>query len=137
MMIAQPAAAFAQAGGDPGLPSVVSLPAELEAVLRSYEEAWSERDAEGLASLFTRDGFVLRPGHPPAHGHEAILRAYANSGGPLSLRAYHYEIEGPVGYIIGGYATVPDRPEVGKFMLALRRGPSGVWLIAADIDNGN
>ena len=84
-----------------------------------------------------RDQYVLRPGTPPAQGRQAILAAYANAGGPLSLKAYAYAVEGPVGYIIGGYATAPDRPAVGKFVLALRRGPSGAWLIAADIDNGN
>lgn len=119
------------------LPPTISLPAELAIVLSGYEAAWGARDAVGLADLFTPDGYVLRPGQPPAHGREAILAAYAGAGGPLSLRAYAYDVEGPVGYIIGGYATAPGQTEVGKFVLALRRGPSGTWLIAADIDNGN
>ena len=47
-------------------PAQVTLPLELDAVLRAYEVAWGERDANALADLFTVDGFVLRPGHPPA-----------------------------------------------------------------------
>ena len=136
-VLAQPMVAFAQNEGSVALPSAVSLPGDLEAVLRHYERAWANRDAVALADLFTADAFVLRPGHPPAHGRVAILEAYANSGGPLSLKAYDYGTEGPVGYIIGGYSSGPDRPETGKFVLALRRGPSGEWRIAADIDNGN
>jgi ketosteroid isomerase-like protein len=120
-----------------GEPPVVSMPEEIESVLRGYEEAWGNRDAEALADLFVADGFVLRPGRPPAHGREAILEAYAGAGGPLSLRAYEYQTDGSVGYIIGGFSFAPDRPAVGKFVLALRRGPEGSWLIAADIDNGN
>jgi len=131
----QPVAAQDPAGG--ALPAGIEIPSDLSTVLRSYEAAWEGRDAVGLADLFTPDGFVLRPGHPPAHGRDAILAAYANSGGPLVLTPYAYQVEGEVGYIIGGYAPAVSFPDVGKFVLALRRGPSGAWLIAADIDNGN
>ena len=115
----------------------VELPPELAQVLRGYEAAWGQRDAEGLAQLFTEDGFVLRPGHPPVRGRPAIREAYANSGGPLVLRAYGYAVEGDVGYIVGGYAGHEADQDDGKFVLAIRRGPDGRWLIAADMDNGN
>jgi ketosteroid isomerase-like protein len=132
-----PSHVMAQGTQAAALPPVTSLPTALEAVLRGYEDAWSARDAVALSNLFTSDGFVLRPGHPPVRGRESIREAYANSGGPLSLRAYAYQVDGAVGYIIGGYSAGPDRPAVGKFVLALRRASSGTWLIAADIDNGN
>ncbi|NNF06562.1 MAG: nuclear transport factor 2 family protein [Candidatus Eisenbacteria bacterium] len=115
----------------------MSLPDELARVLRDYEVSWAKSDAAGLAALFTEDGYVLRPGRSPVHGREAILAAYKNSGGPLALKAYAYETEGNVGYIIGGYSTDPKSPEVGKFVLAIRRDDSGKWFIVADIDNGN
>ena len=136
-LFAAPSIAAAQDGDRGELPELVTLPAGLSAVLRGYEAAWGRRDAEALADLFTPDGFVLRPGHPPAHGREEILEAYATSGGPLTLRAYDYSVEGDVGFIVGGYSSSPDRLESGKFVLALRRHASGRWLIAADIDNGN
>ena len=119
------------------LPPAVVLPAALDAVLRGYEVAWTNRDAVALADLFTPDGYVLRPGQGPAQGRPAILRAYRNAGGPLSLKPYQYGVDGGVGFIIGGYSSAPGQPEVGKFVLALRRDESGTWLIAADIDNGN
>ena len=115
----------------------VDLPPQVERVLRDYEQAWRQRDAKALAQLFTEDGFVLRPGRPPARGRAAILRAYQNSGGNLALRAFDYAVSEDVGYIIGGFSAQPDQPDVGKFVLLLRRGPSGRWLITADIDNGN
>lgn len=118
------------------LPDTVALPAELGAVLRAYETAWEARDAEALAALFTDDGFVLRPGYPPVRGRSAIRTAYAQSGGPLSLIAYDYAVEGDTGWIIGGYGPEPGFPPGGKYVLALRR-VEGAWRIHADMDNGN
>ena len=118
------------------LPSV-TLPAALDRVLRDYERAWRNRDADALAALFTEDGFVLRSGHPPVRGRDAIKRAYQNSGGRLHLRALAFEQSGPVAYIVGGYTSTPKWPDAGTFVLTLRRGPDGTWLIAADMDNAN
>lgn len=116
---------------------LVSLPADIDRVLRDYEDAWAGRDAESLANLFTEDGFVLRPGSPLVHGRDAIHEAYSASGGSLVLRPYAYAVADSVGYIVGGFAASEDAPDVGKFVLTLRRAVSGRWLIAADIDNGN
>lgn len=117
------------------LPSV-DLPPALDRVLRDYERAWQAKDAAGLAALFTEDGFVLSSGKPPVRGRDAIKVAYANSGGPLALRALAYATDGNVGYIIGAFGSMKDEPDSGKFNLALRR-VKGKWLIAADMDNGN
>jgi ketosteroid isomerase-like protein len=118
------------------LPSV-SLPPELDRVLRDYEREWGARNATGLAALFAEDGFVLQNGRPPAQGREAIIRAYTGSGGPLFLRAMAYSADGSTGWIIGGYKGQPEGPDGGKFVLALKKGRDGRWLIAADIDNTN
>jgi ketosteroid isomerase-like protein len=115
----------------------VTLPPELDAVLRAYEREWAARSAEGLARLFTDDGFVLQPGRPPVRGRAAIARAYEGAGGPLALRALAYATADTVGYIIGGYATAAGSRDMGKFILLIRRTPGGPWRIAADMDNGN
>lgn len=117
------------------LPSV-ELPAELARVLRDYEAAWVGRDPAALASLFTEEGFVLANGKPPVRGRAAIREAYANAGGPLSLRALAWSFEGTTGYIIGGYGASKDVADDGKFILALRK-VDGKWLIDADMDNSN
>ena len=118
------------------LPSV-ALPPALDRVLRDYERAWEARDAQALAALFTPDGFVLRPGQPPVRGREAIRRAYENAGGPLHLRALAFERADSVAYVVGGYGAAADRPDSGKFVLALRRTSEGPWRIFADMDNPN
>lgn len=133
-----PAPSYAQAPTPPpALPSI-TLPAELDRVLRDYERAWKNSAEDALADLFTPDGFVPT-GQGWVRGRDAIRATYASSGGGLQLRALAYAVQDTVGYIVGAYgygdsAPVPDR---GKFVLALRRARGGTWLIAADIDQSD
>ncbi len=115
----------------------VELPSELARVLRDYEEAWEGRDASALAALFANDGFVLPNGRPPVRGRDAIREHYADSGGPLALRALAFATEGSVGYIIGGFARKESEPDIGKFTLTLRKEVDGRWLIVSDMDSPN
>ena len=117
--------------------SALALPPDLNRVLRDYERAWRARDARALANLFAEDGYVLANAKPPVRGRAAIREAYARAGGPLWLRALAFEAEGRAGYIVGVYSGKADGPETGKFVLALKRGATGRWLIAADIDNSS
>lgn len=114
----------------------IDIPDELRLVLDNYETYWQERDASRLASLFTEDGFILRPGHPPVRGRMEIENAYHNSGGPLVLHAYDYHIDGDLAIIIGGYTTDASLPDRGKFTLTLKKF-NDVWLIHSDMDNGS
>lgn len=120
----------------PQLPSV-TLPAPIARVLTDYETAWQSKDAAALAALFAEDGFVLPSGVPPVRGRARIQEHYADSGGPLALRALAFEAEGSVGYVIGGYARRAGEPDVGKFTLTLRKDADGRWLIMSDMDNDN
>lgn len=124
------------ASAEPPQPSL-KLPPELARVLSDYETAWSSRDAAALARLFAEDGFVLPGGGVPVRGRAAIERHYKGSGGPLALRAFAFATEGPVGYILGGYAGKAGDPDDGKFTLTLRKGADGRWLIFSDMDNSN
>jgi ketosteroid isomerase-like protein len=119
------------------MPSV-ALPPEIDRVLRDYEREWEAGNAAALARLFTEDGFVLRPGHPPVRGRAAIEESYRGASGDLHLRALAYSAADSVGYVIGAFAYgSADAPDGGKFILALRRGADGRWLISADMDNPN
>ena len=118
------------------LPSV-TLPADIERVLKDYEKAWSANDAPALASLFLPDGMALPSGQQPARGTDAIRKAYSHGGAmPTSLRAVDYAVSGDMAYIVGGYAPAGAQADMGKFVLVLRR-VDGRWLIAADIENAN
>jgi len=118
------------------LPSV-TLPPELDRVLRDYERHWREGNPEELAALFTEDGFVMSPRQPPLRGRQKIREKYASTGGNLTLRAIAFHASDSVAYIIGAYRYDPEGSDTGKFVLALRKNPSGRWLIAADMDSSN
>ena len=88
------------AGQQPTIPASqpsVSLPAELDRVLRDYESAWGAKDAARLSRLFAEDGFVLPAGSPPVRGRAAVETFYNGHGGPLFLRAFAYATDGKVG----------------------------------------
>ena len=98
---------------EPPQPSV-ALPVGLARVLIDYEQAWSKKDASGLAQLFAEDGFVLSPGHAMVRGRMAIEGAYWGFGGPLSLRAVAFAVEGNLAYIIGAYGPTPGPRTTGN-----------------------
>jgi ketosteroid isomerase-like protein len=132
-----PVVAQSPSAGDLQLPSV-SLPAELDRVLRDYERAWRSGDATNVAALFSIDGFVLQNGRAPVRGRAAIGKAYAGqAGGELRLRALGYAVADTVGYIIGAYTYGETPGDMGKWTLTLRRARGGRWEIFSDMDNGN
>ena len=116
------------------LPSV-SLPDELERVLRDYERHWRDGNAERLAALFTEDGMVARRG-AWIRGQQALRAALQRTSSDLRLRAVVYAVDGRVGYIIGayGYGDQPASYDRGLFILTLRQRKDGHWLIVADLD---
>lgn len=116
----------------------VTLPPELDRVLRDYENAWRAGDAKALASLFAEDGFVLQSNAPPVRGRTAIEAAYKGQGGsPLQLRALAFGTGDTNGFIIGAYRYGMETHDMGKFTLTLRRTPGGPWLIFSDMDNSS
>jgi ketosteroid isomerase-like protein len=129
------AAAQTPQSPDPQMPSVISLPPEFDRVLRDYEAAWREGDGPRLASLFTDDGFAVQSGSPIRRGRAAIAGGLTKPGGTLQLTAYAYSSSATVAYIVGGYRYPSTVGTGGRFVLALRSGPDGRWLIAADLDN--
>lgn len=123
--------AGAQAADPQGLVPI----APLERVLRDNEDAWRAGDGPRLAALFREDGFALHNDALPVRGRAAIARTGTAPGGDIQLRAFAYAQGDSVGYVVGAFSYPGWTGPGGKFLLALRRGPSGRWLIAADMDN--
>ena len=124
-----------QVAPDMRVPLAIALPPEFDRVLRDYEAAWRDGDGARLASLFTEDGFAVQSGSPMRRGRAAIAGGITRPGGTLQLTAYAYSSSGNVGYIVGGYRYPTTVGAGGRFVLALRSGSDGRWLIAADLDN--
>jgi hypothetical protein len=116
------------------LPSV-ELPPELARVLRDYERHWHAGRADSLVGLFTPDGFIARRGGW-VRGTAALREGLQRTSSDLRLRAVAYSMDGGVAYIIGNYGYGSDEgiPDRGMFILTLRRGDGGRWLISADLD---
>ncbi len=113
-------------------PPSVALPPELDRVLRDYERAWSAKDPEALARLFTAEGMALPSGQPPAQGAASIRQAYAqHAGSPLALRALAYATSGDLAYIIGGFAPAPGQPDLGRSRSRPCRRCCSCWCSAA------
>ena len=117
------------------VPPAVSLPPALDRVLRDYERAWRDGNGPGLAALFTDDGFAAQSGSPVRQGRAAIAQGITRPGGALQLTAYAFSVSDTLGYIVGGYRYPQSTGPGGRFVLALRMGAEGRWLIAADLDN--
>ena len=130
-----PLAVGAGQSSDPLGVDPVTLPPALDRVLRDYEAAWEAGDGKTLAALFTEDGFALNNGSMPTRGRDRIAAMLTQPGGDLQLRAFAYSVSDSVGYIIGGFRYPNTTGPGGKFLLALRKGRDGRWLIAADMDN--
>ena len=123
-------------GPAPPLPAV-TLPAELDRVLRDYESAYAGRDARALGALFAEDGYLLQPGRPAVRGRTAVAAALSGEGGALALVPIAFGMADSVGYVVGTFGAERTAGEGGKFVLALRRDAAGAWRIAADIANPN
>jgi ketosteroid isomerase-like protein len=117
------------------VPPAIALPPALDRVLRDYESAWRDGDGPRLAALFTEDGFAVQSGSPIARGRAAIAKNITRPGGDLQLTAYAYAVSGEVGHIVGGYRYPQSPGPGGRFVLALKMGSDGRWLIAVDLDN--
>ena len=126
----------AQAPEPPAPLASINLPPELQRVLTDYETQW-RFGGDSLMKLFTEDAILTVGGKPPARGRAAIGAHFAGPKGPLALRAIAYAAEGNIAYIIGGYTMERGAPDIGKFVLTLKKAPNGRWLIFSDMDTGN
>lgn len=136
LLLVAAACSQSPASSAPALPSV-SLPPELDRVLRDYETAYARRDSAALAALFAEDGFLLPAGGPPVRGHGSVARVLSLEGGPLSLVPVSYALGDSVAYVIGTFGAERSAGEGGKFVLALKRRGAEPWRVAADIANPN
>jgi len=109
----------------------ITLPPELDRLLRDYERFQRAGDKAGLASLFTEDGLYPSP-NGWLRGRETIRTTDGIGTANLRLRATAYSIDGATGYVAGffGNANNPSIPDIARLLFALRREPDGSWRIA-------
>lgn len=110
-------------------------------VINAYLDAYRRNDPNSIAGLYSRDAVLLPPGHELVRGRDDI-RAYWSRGmeAGFAMDTLRIEVAGGSGYVVGRYYVPPDEDddaETGKFIIAFRREPDGVWRITADIWNAD
>jgi ketosteroid isomerase-like protein len=110
-------------------------------VIDAYLDAYRRNDPDAIAGLYSGDAVLLPPGHELVRGRDDI-RTYWGRGmeAGFAMDTLRIESAGGSGYVVGRYYVPPDEDddaETGKFVIALRRDPDGVWRITADIWNAD
>jgi ketosteroid isomerase-like protein len=112
--------------------------AQVEQVLRAYEDAYNARDARALAAVHAEDGAYVTAEGDPIRGRAALEQFWAEHAGmDLVLVLEAFDLDSELGWATGtwGSASESGPPKHGgRFVLALRR-EGGEWKIALDINN--
>lgn len=113
---------------------VVTLPSDLDQLLRDFERNWQLPDSKmALANQFTDSG-LFQYADDWLRGRPAIRMMLLGNGGPLRLRAQAFAIEEPSGgHVAGAYGWYRDTVWVdqGRFLFVLHRDRGAPWRIAA------
>ena len=109
----------------------VTLPADLDGVLREFEHGWQAADNKiALSEVFTEDG-ILQWGDDWIRGRPAIRMMLVGRSGGLRMRPQAFETDDRLGYIAGAYGFYRDTTWVdqGRYVLTLRRARNAPWRI--------
>jgi uncharacterized protein (TIGR02246 family) len=117
-------------------------------VRNRYVAAYNAGDAAGVAALFAEDAISL-PDHAPAiNGRAAsensLKEMFAKNTANITITPGETEIVGDIAHEHGSYSiTVTPKAggnamtDTGKYLVILKRGSDGKWLVHHDIDNTN
>jgi len=125
--------AAAKLVNEPPLPAI-ELPEDLARLLRTREKGWNDKAA--LTGLFTEDSLLLDIREPHwIRGRDEVTTYLAgNFARPYRMTPVAYGVEGSTGHL-AGYFTRGEGDSTrhfGHFLVSLRKGPDGVWRIAAE-----
>jgi uncharacterized protein (TIGR02246 family) len=131
--------AAAQEGGDPGVAKVRA----------AYQAAAMKQDAAALAKLYAADGVEMPPNAPAQKGrpaieafHKGMASQFMNHG--MTITSTETHVLGDRAIDIGRYkqSLMPMKggatfDDVGKYIVLLRKDPSGAWLITHAMYNSD
>lgn len=115
----------------------------------AYEKAAAAQDAGAIAKLYTVDGVEMPPNAPAAKGRPAI-EAYHKSFAQqfmvhgITLTATDTQVHGDTAVDIGTYTqslmsqkTGGMTDDKGKYIVLMKKDPSGAWLLTHAIYNSD
>ena len=119
-------------------PAAQKPDADIEALTRSFEQAFNRADAKGVAALYTKDAVQLTPdgqlltGQAAIEQHHAKLFAGSAKGAKLALKPGRtHEVTSDVRISEGTYqVTGGSMPGTGRYVNTLVR-QGGQWRLAS------
>jgi ketosteroid isomerase-like protein len=132
--------------GEPKLASAgataqkVAAAAVRESLLAADRDLGKAAAAQGLSTAYAAaaadDTYLLRDGHPPFVGKEAVRGALAGDAGGVTWEAQGSGVSaaGDLGYVYGTSAR-GNPAETGVYVRVWQRQPGGSWKLALDVMN--
>jgi uncharacterized protein (TIGR02246 family) len=112
-----------------------------------WAAAANAKDSARLAALYSENGVLMPSNAPMAKGRPAIQAVWKGmmdqNARDIVLATVDRAITGDIGYEAGTYtfkmgaAGAPVASDKGKYLLTVRRGADGKWLIQNDIFNSD
>ncbi len=109
--------------------------------------AANAKDSAKLAALYAENAVLMPPNAPMAKGRPAIQAVWKGmmdqNARDIVLTSIDRSVSGDLGYEAGTYTLnmgAPGGPvasDKGKYLMTVRRGPGGKWLIQNDIFNSD
>jgi uncharacterized protein (TIGR02246 family) len=111
-------------------------------VRQRWVAAANAKDAAGLAALYTDDALLMPANTAAVKGRAAIQNSWKGmldqGAHDISLKKVGGAQAADWGYEVGTYSAMfGTSPDKGKYMLSLKRGKDGKWLIHEDIFNSD
>ncbi|HEY7377090.1 MAG TPA: DUF4440 domain-containing protein [Steroidobacteraceae bacterium] len=105
-----------------------------------WEKAYNEKDADGVAALYSEDGQLLPPGPPVVNGSAAIREYWAkdiaSSGAPIKISSDASGVGGDWAWRAGSWSSTDAQGAsvTGKYVEVWHRTANG-WKLHRDIWN--
>jgi uncharacterized protein (TIGR02246 family) len=122
--------------------------APIDEIRNKYVAAYNAGDAAGVAAVFADDAISMPDHHAPLEGKAAIESYLRDLFGQYSFMIAvtpgETEVLGDVAHEHGTFSITmtpkaggPALTDNGKYLVILKRGSDGRWLVHHDIDNTN
>ena len=112
--------------------------AAIEAAAQGWPKAYNDKNADGVAALYTEDAKVFPPGKAAVNGRAAIRDYFtsdiANEWAQISVTSEESHVAGEWAWRTGSWSAAVTPVLTGKYAEVWRRTPEG-WRIHRDIWN--